>query len=318
MKSEATIARIVLPLLAIALVGPALPWLRTPVLAQTPLSGDSGRIVLRTATLRYVVEGQGRPCIVYGVHLLYPRTFSQRFKSELRCVYLDNRASDPDAIVRPEAPYTIEASVEDLEAARQKLQMDRFVLIGHSVFGLTVLAYARRHPNHVSQVVAIGALPEASASFNRRREEFWNMYASTGRKAADEKNRASLTRDSLAKLTPSDAFIARYVAGAAHYWKDSTYDASPLWKGVLVNLPLVAQQFDTSRTFSIAADTAAVSVPVFVALGRYDFVVPYTTWEGFRGPFRDLTVRVFDGAGHYPQLEAAADFDRQLLAWLRR
>src|SRR2546425_402485 len=172
MKSEATIARIVLPLLAIALVGPALPWLRTPVLAQTPLSGDSGRIVLRTATLRYVVEGQGSPCIVYGVHLLYPRTFSQRFNSQLRCVYLDNRAS--------------------------------------------------------------------------------------------------LTRGSLTRLTPSDAFIARSVAGAAHYWRDSTYDASPLWKGVLVTLPLAAQRFDASRSFSFAAETAAVSVPVFVALGRYD------------------------------------------------
>src|SRR5438552_631498 len=93
---------------------------------------------------------------------------------------------------------------------------------------------------------------------------------------------------------------------------------SPLWKGVVVNVPLVAQQFDASRTFSFAADTAAVSVPVFIALGRYDFAVPYTTWEGFRGPFRDLTVHIFDGAGHYPQLEAAAEFDQQLLAWLRR
>src|SRR5205823_13047990 len=117
--------------------------------------------------------GRGRPCIVYGVHLLYPRTFSQRFKSELRCVYLDNRASDPDAIVRPDAPYTIEASVEDLEAARQKLQMDRFVLIGHSVFGLTVLAYARRYPNHVAQVVAMGSLPEASVSFIRSINDFF-------------------------------------------------------------------------------------------------------------------------------------------------
>src|SRR5438477_1473448 len=263
MKSEATIARIVLPLLAVALVGPALPCLRTPALAQTPLSGDSGRIVLRTATVRYVVEGRGRPCIVYGVHLLHARTFSQRFKSEFRCVYLDNRASDPDAIVRPEAPYTIEASVEDLEAARQRLQMDRFVLIGHSVFGLAVLAYARRYPNHVAQVVAIGALPEVSPSFNQRSDEFWNMYATTGRKAADEKNRASLTRDSLAKLTPGDAFIARYVAGAAHYWKDSTYDASLLLTGVVVNLPLVAPQYDSRPSFSFQVVTSAAFYPVF-------------------------------------------------------
>src|SRR5947207_3674079 len=143
------------------------------------------------------------------------------------------------------------------------------------------------------------------------------MYASTGRKAADEMSRASLTRDSLAKLTPGDAFIARYVARAAHYWKDSTYDASPLWKGVVVNVPLVAQQFDASRTFSFATDTAAVSVPVFVALGRYDFAVPYTTWEGVRGPFRDLTVHIFDGAGHYSQLEAAEMVRGPLPKWCR-
>src|SRR5207247_2844725 len=111
----------------------------------------------------------------------------QRFTTIFPCDYLDKRASDPEAIVRPAAPYSIEASVEDLEAARQRLQMDRFLLIGHAVFWLAVLAYARRYPNHVAQVVAIGALPEVSPSFNQRTDEFWNMYASTGRKAADEK-----------------------------------------------------------------------------------------------------------------------------------
>src|SRR2546430_11640239 len=85
----------------------------------------------------------------------------------------------------------------------------RFGRMDVGVSGRPVLPCPRRYPNHVAQVVAIGALPEASASFNRRRDEFWNTYASTGRKAADEKNRASLTRDSLAKLTPGDAFIAK-------------------------------------------------------------------------------------------------------------
>lgn len=62
--------------------------------------------------------------------------------------------------------------------------------------------------------------------------------------------------------------------------------------------------------------TRQVETPVFVALGRLDFAVPFTLWDDFRGPFANLTVHIFERSGHTPQLEEPTDFDERALAWL--
>lgn len=43
--------------------------------------------------------------------------------------------------------------------------------------------------------------------------------------------------------------------------------------------------------------------PVLLALGRMDFVVPPTLWDGRGQAFAQLTKRVFLRSGHTPQLE---------------
>ena len=282
------------------------------------LAADSGRVNVGSATLHYVVEGSGTPCLVIGSEVYYRRTFSSPFKSQLRCVYLDHRGFTEGA--QPEAGefYGVPAIVADLEKARQQLGLDRFVLVGHSVHGLVALAYAARYPQHMTHVVAIGAPREISQARLDRRERFWQTTATPGRMAQHEHNLARLPADSLAKLPSGEALVARVLADAARDWIDSTYDASWLWSGVTVNGPLAAQIFDVSRPFTLDGPAGSVAVPAYVALGRFDFsTVPYTDWETFRGPFANLTVKIFDRAAHMPQLEDSTAFDEAVLAWLK-
>ena len=57
--------------------------------------------------------------------------------------------------------------------------------------------------------------------------------------------------------------------------------------------------------------------PVFLALGKYDFLVaPPSSWERVQANFRDLTMRVYDESGHSPQYEQAEQFDSDLLNWI--
>jgi proline iminopeptidase len=57
---------------------------------------------------------------------------------------------------------------------------------------------------------------------------------------------------------------------------------------------------------------------VFLALGRYDFLVgPPSLWDPIRHHFKDLTVRVFEESGHVPQFEEAERFDREFLTWMK-
>lgn len=277
----------------------------------------SGVIPVDGANLTYVIEGTGRPCMVFGSREYYPRTFSPRFKAALQCAYIDHRGFVADAPAPRTGLFTVDAAVEEFEVARRALKMERVVVVGHSVHGLMALAYALRYPEHVSHVIAIGAVPTLGQDVNRRTRQFWLSHASAGRKAADERNRARLAPDSLRKLSPSDAFIATYVANAARYWADSTYDAAWLWRGVTVNMPRVGELFDATRGYTLRI-ASTVSVPVMVALGRHDFSVPFTEGESFRGPFRDVTIEIFERSGHTPQLEEPAEFDRRVLTWLQR
>ena len=57
--------------------------------------------------------------------------------------------------------------------------------------------------------------------------------------------------------------------------------------------------------------------PVFMALGRYDFLVaPPSSWEPIENRFSDLTIRVFENSGHTPQYEEPDLFDKEVLAWM--
>ena len=72
------------------------------------------------------------------------------------------------------------------------------------------------------------------------------------------------------------------------------------------------------RDIDITQGLEAFDRPVFLALGRYDFVMgPPSMWDPIRPKFRDLTVRVFEQSGHTPQYEEPALFDAELLRWMK-
>lgn len=278
--------------------------------AQAPAAGT---IRVPGAELPYLLEGQGRPCIVYGSQLYYPRTFSPRFKSTFRCLHVPERGFVADAQRRNGVPFGISEAVADIEAARNQLGMDRFVLVGHSIHGLAVLAYAAQYPAHVSNVIAIGAPPGVPLNADSVRANR-SRHFSPERQAQHAGNRKAL--DSLIAAHPGRRSVATYVANAALYWADSTFDATPLWAGMAINDTLSA---DLQRTpFAWDASMAPVTVPAFVALGRHDYVVPPNLWLGVQSPFTALTVHVFEQAGHTPQLESPAEFDARVLEWLAR
>jgi proline iminopeptidase len=59
--------------------------------------------------------------------------------------------------------------------------------------------------------------------------------------------------------------------------------------------------------------------PVFLALGRYDYLVaPPSSWESVAPQFEDLEIRVYEKSGHTPPYEEPSAFDADLLDWMKR
>ena len=279
---------------------------------QRPIP-DRGTIQVPGASLPFITDGKGTPCVIYGSEVYYPRTFSSRFKAAMRCVHLPERGFIPDARRRDSVPFGIAEAVADIEAARRQLGLERFVLVGHSIHGLVVLAYAAAYPQHLTHVVAIGA-PPGVPMVRDSVVAYRTRAFSAARQVQHAKNRLAI--DSLRRAYPDRPLVSNYIANAALYWADSSFDSAPLWEGVHINAPLANDLQVTAFAWDTAA--APVSVPAFIALGRHDYVVPPNLWSGPRTPFRSLTVQTFTRAGHTPQLEEPEEFDRLLLRWLGR
>ncbi len=285
---------------------------------ETKSLPDTGSVAVEGAQLPFRVVGTGRPCLVFGSHIYYPRTFSENFDRALRCAHVDQRGflnSPPDGT----APaYSVDVAIADIERARIALGLDRPILVGHSMHGTVVLAYALAHPDKVAGVVSIGAPPGFDTTLTMAGAAYWGSFASEGRKAFDERSPLRLSQDSLGKLTPGAAFIATYIGNSARYWADSSFDASGLWAGVTANPGVIFQLFDMRKPYQLPEAPADGRPPVFLALGRFDFVVPPTLWDGRGRAFPQLTKQIFERSGHTPQLEEAAAFDQALLEWVAR
>lgn len=280
------------------------------------MSTESGVIASDGFSLRYVVEGEGRPAIVIGSSIYYPRTFSQHLREHLRMVFMDHRGFAAPSPISDTAAFELDHLVDDVERVRQHVGHERVVIIGHSGHAFMALEYAKKYPQHVSHVVLIGAGPDYGEANSRAADRYFDDLADPVRKAALERSLRHLPEEIAA--APERRFITFCVRLGARSWFDHGFDAAPLWEGVDVNMAMFDHVWGTLfRDIDVTQGLDSLDQPVFLGLGLYDFLVPpHFTWNPLRSKFQKLTVRLFPRSGHTPQYEEPETFDSELLAWL--
>ncbi|MXQ13693.1 alpha/beta fold hydrolase [Microvirga makkahensis] len=266
--------------------------------------------------LAYSVEGQGTPAIVIGSAVYYPRTFSQNLRRSLQLVFVDHRGFAKTSKDLQPSDYELDVVLDDIDLARRHFGHEKMIVMGHSGHGYMALEYAKRYPQHVSHVVMIGTGPSHGAAHQEASERYWQESVCPERKAKLAGDLALLPAE--IEAAPEKRFVTFCIRLGAKSWYDHGFDAAALWEGVHVNMPVIDHLWgETFRDLDVRQGLERLDIPVFLALGRYDYLVaPYATWDAYRGCFRDLTVRVFEKSGHTPQLEESALFDAELLRWL--
>lgn len=268
--------------------------------------------------LGYRIEGTGPNTLVVGSSVYYPRIFSENLRKHLRLVFIDMRAFAPTPRIETPLTFDLNLLLDDIECMRQKLGLGQVIIVGHSGNAFLALEYAKRYPEHVSHVLMIGAGPDFSEHSKKIADQYWEEMASLERKAAFVKN-FELHPDSEANQIPlNKRFIWNYLRHSARLWYDLNFDAAPFWKEVNVNGPIFDYVWGTLfRDIDLTKSLSALDKPVFLSLGRYDFVVaPPDAWNPLRSKFKDLSVHLFEKSGHSPFYEEAELFDAVLLDWL--
>ncbi len=279
---------------------------------------EEGYIISDGFRLNYQVIGQGTPALVVGSSVYYARMYSENLQQHLKMVMMDHRGFVPPNGERDHSDYDLDKIIDDMEAVRKKLDLGNVIVIGHSGHSFMALEYAKKYPQNVSHVVMIGTAPDFGPENTALIDLTWSESVDPERKTALEENFKRITDEEIAALPSGKAFIRNYVRSGPMAWYDPHFDSTPLWEGVYINGDMLNYVWGTTfAEIDITKGLADLEAPVFLALGRYDYLVgPVFTWNAYRDKFPDLTIRIFEKSGHSPMYEEPEAFDRELLAWL--
>ncbi|MFB2979184.1 alpha/beta fold hydrolase [Microseira sp. BLCC-F43] len=277
----------------------------------------TGHVYSSGFKLLYIVEGTGTPAIVVGSSLYYSRTFSHNLRNHLNLVFVDHRGFSPPYDCQDTSGFQLDLLVDDIELVRKQLGLDRVMIIGHSGHAFMALEYAKKYPANVSHVVMMCAAPNFSPEGHIAAQRYLNDSVCPERKAVLAKNLARLPQE--IEAAPEKAFITYCLLMGPKSWFDYNYDATKLWEGIQVNMAMFDYVWgEVFRDIDITENLERLQAPAFLALGRYDYLVPPPyMWESIRDKFSNLTIRVFEKSSHAPHFEEPDLFDKELIEWLR-
>ena len=232
-----------------------------------------------------------------------PPELSDRF----RLVYVDLRGSGQST--GEPTDLTFDLLAEDLEAVRSALGVERVAVLGHSILSLLAIEYGRRCPGSVSHVITAGAPPYGDMTrISAEAMAFFEQDASEERKQVLRENLAGLTADAPLKQ--------HLVAQGPMRFFDPRFDAAPLFEAMIPRPQLVMHVMGKlAPGWDVTADPGSLRVPLFLAHGRHDYVVPHVLWQGIPETLPKATFELFERSGHQPFFEEPGRFTETVANW---
>ncbi len=232
-----------------------------------------------------------------------------------RLLLLDLRGTGDSAVPADPATYRCDRQVDDVEALRAHLGLERIDLLGHSAGGTLAILYATSHPEHVGRLVLVTPSPrvvglevsddDRREVVERRRGEPWfpDAYAAFERLWSGAGTGADW------------AAIAPFSYGR---WDDAAR-ADVAGDGIQKNRE-AAKAYYAAGAFDPRAVRAALRDlpgPVLLVSGGYDVVLPPERAGQYAGLFPRADLATHAGAGHSPWLDDPEWFAASVAAFLR-
>ncbi|TWH99461.1 proline iminopeptidase [Luteimonas cucumeris] len=264
------------------------------------------------AELYLKVAGQGPVCmLLHGGpgqgSMSTEKMGADKLEQFLTMVYVDQRGSgkSPDA-----QNYHLDRVVQDFEEVRQTLGVDKLCLIAHSFGGILAVDYAKRYPQHVSELILANiSLHFLSPENSRMQIDLANrLLGRTVVSVADDADAATLAkardeaRAALMKSGQGYRFLTETPDSIRAMSEiDGSYERSQGYGNAIFD------QRDTYPEYWIdhAPATVEIAQPVLVITSSKDYAVGPDEYKRFRFP--DQKTVVIDG-GHISYYENNKEF----------
>ncbi|WP_437676732.1 alpha/beta fold hydrolase [Sorangium sp. So ce131] len=208
----------------------------------------------------------------------------------VQLVYFDHRGQGRSARGAKET-YTLENNVEDMEALRVHLGLDRIVVMGTSYGGMVSMAYALKYQKNISHLILV-----ATAASHRLIERAKQIVAERG----TEPQKEACRRLWGGELT-SDAQFAEFLEIMGPLYS-TTFDPKKAAEGsarAIYNVE--AWNVGLSgfmRSFDFTPRLPEIEVPTLVIGGRHDWICPPEMSEEIARLIPGADLRIFERSSH--------------------
>lgn len=259
------------------------------------------------ATIYYeeIGSGPGSPLVVVNGGPGFDHTYmhlSQAWDAlgkNRRVIFYDQRGTGRSTGQHPGQTFKLKDQIDDLEALRAHLGLERMELLGHSWGGYLVMAYASVHPDRIAHLFIVdSAAPQWKDIIFLFKEVFPETVERRdafqfGEELGDQKSIDSALEEYLTMLfyapEKRDAFVAALPASVYRKAVNSAVN-------------------DDLGRFDLNPEIRKFKFPVLVITGRFDMnvapLVAYRIHQGIPGS----KFRVFERSGHLPFYEEPEAF----------
>jgi proline iminopeptidase len=205
-------------------------------------------------------------------------------------VYFDHRGQGRSAR-GPKESYTLDNNVEDMEALRQHLGLDRIAVLGTSYGGMVAMAYALRYQQHVSHLILV-----VTAASHRFLDRARQILAERGTERQKEVCEALFAgkMESEEQLREFFEVMGPLYSITHDPEKEADSRARTIYNHEAIN----AAFGGFLRTYDLTPRLPEIKVPTLVIGGRHDWICAPEFSEEIARLIPGADLRIFEQSGH--------------------
>jgi len=210
-------------------------------------------------------------------------------------VYWDHRGQGRSA--RGDiSKHTLDENVEDLEALRKHLGVEKIVSVGTSYGGMVAMAHAARYPKSVAKLLLI--VTAAHSGLNERAQEI------VAERGSDEEK--EITRQLWAGELTTEEALRNYFRKTWGLYS-TTFDESKRTKNeeslarTILSPKALNHAFAPGgflRTFDLRPELGRITAPTLILAGRHDWICAPEFSEEIRALIPGSHLKIFENSSH--------------------